>query len=221
MWKPLENNPEVLEAYLQEIGVENVAAFDIFSLNEIPEYLPRPIFSLLLVYPENTNTDASRGFENDTIVDCNTKNVHWYPQTIANACGTMALLHAVANGIPENKRLPKSFAASLVQETTGLTAEEKAKYIENSKELARIHAKFAGAPSEDSSDADVETDLHFLCFTKGNDDYIYVLDGRRKGPIRLFQTDGDVLNERVLSVMRDLVEAVNSPFFSVVALADS
>lgn len=65
-------------------------------------------------------------------------------QTIHNACGTMALLHAVTNtgskigGFTEN-----SFLDVFTKTMSKASAEERARFLEDSKELEEIHYKFA------------------------------------------------------------------------------
>jgi ubiquitin carboxyl-terminal hydrolase L3 len=98
---PLESNPEVFTKLLHELGVSDTFSFvDIWALDHI-EHVPRPAAALVLVLPTSTKyeqrksvEDAGRQEDNETRED----GVIWLPQTINNACGLYAILHAACNG---------------------------------------------------------------------------------------------------------------------------
>lgn len=73
------------------------------------------------------------------------EGVYYMKQTIGNACGTIALLHLVANNMsgPEvNLTIkPESFLDDFLKATKGMNPAEKGAYLENPPE---------GAPSIDS-----------------------------------------------------------------------
>lgn len=219
MWRPLENTPEVLEPYLQKIGVQDASVFDLFSLEEIPEYIPRPVHALLFVFPSSGTKTIYKG---SRILPKDSDKVLWYPQTIPNACGTIGLLHAVSNGGLRRKVSENDFIKSLIRTAEGSSIEERAKLIEDSKELEALHAAFAGPPLEvEGSEEDVETDLHFICFVKGkskDDNHFYELDGRQEGPVQHSEIESDLLNAEVLSVIKNYIQSIDSPFFSLVAI---
>lgn len=96
---PLESNPDVFNELIRLLGVSPRLAFeDVFSLDD-PDLLPHPALALVLVFPadEVLKADAAsdraeyagRG-EDEPVV--------WFKQTIQNACGLYAVLHALCNG---------------------------------------------------------------------------------------------------------------------------
>jgi len=107
-WVPLESNPEVLNPYLEQLGIKKLEFVDVLSIDdsELLAFIPRPVHALLLVFPvTETYTKYKQEqdkdkelFEND---NNNVGGPMWIKQTIPNACGTMGLLHCAANIPPE------------------------------------------------------------------------------------------------------------------------
>jgi ubiquitin carboxyl-terminal hydrolase L3 len=101
---PLESNPDVFTQLICKLGADSLEFVDVYSLDE-PDLLamiPRPVLALVLVFPTSeayakfkTDEDSAReayagsGEEEDVI---------WFKQTIHNACGLYAILHALSNG---------------------------------------------------------------------------------------------------------------------------
>jgi ubiquitin carboxyl-terminal hydrolase L3 len=102
---PLESNPVLFTHLINQIGVSPILAFhDVLSVDD-PELLaitPRPALALVLVFP--TSSDYEKNLEEqarlipDHYETGDGENVMWYKQTINNACGLYAILHAVSNG---------------------------------------------------------------------------------------------------------------------------
>ena len=99
---PLESNPEVFNELSALLGVSSDLQFeDIFTLDE-PDFLPHPALALILVFPEGNNQGA-RTSEAEQARPVYTGSgdgepVVWFKQTIHNACGLYAALHALSNG---------------------------------------------------------------------------------------------------------------------------
>ena len=98
-------------------------------------------------------------------------------QTIRNACGTMALLHALAN--VESPPKDNSFLSTLAKETKDCSPEERALFLEKDEKLAMVHAHFA---TQGQSAMDHNTRYHFVAFVN-KDGHIWELDGRRQTPL--------------------------------------
>jgi ubiquitin carboxyl-terminal hydrolase L3 len=104
---PLESNPEVFTTLIHKLGVSKSLEFqDVLSLDnlDLVAFLPRPACALVLVFPATEQYDA-RVTEEDSQVEegqpcC---DVLFFKQTINNACGLYAILHAVCNGEASNK----------------------------------------------------------------------------------------------------------------------
>lgn len=102
---PLESDPGLFTHLIHRLGAKQSIAFhDVLSLDE-PEllaFVPRPALAVVLVFPtsaqykaEITKQDKSRA---DYTQSGNDETVVWFRQSINNACGFYAVLHAVSNG---------------------------------------------------------------------------------------------------------------------------
>jgi hypothetical protein len=98
---PLESNPEVFTKLIHELGVSDTFSFvDIWALDCI-EHVPRPAAALVLVLPTSTEYEQRKSVEDAGRQEDNEareEGVIWLPQTINNACGLYAILHAACNG---------------------------------------------------------------------------------------------------------------------------
>lgn len=102
---PLESNPDVFTELIHKLGVSQSLGFqDVLSLDdpELLAFLPRPAYALVLVFP-TTEAYEKRVKEEDSELgeydgSWGSEVVVFFEQTINNACGLYALLHAVCNG---------------------------------------------------------------------------------------------------------------------------
>lgn len=99
---PLESNPEVFNDLIYRIGASNDLAFeDVFTLDD-PELLPRPTVALILVFPTTPAYEARKVAAESSRLEYTGSGdgepVVWFKQTINNACGMYAILHALSNG---------------------------------------------------------------------------------------------------------------------------
>lgn len=221
---PLECNPDVFNNLLALLDVKSVEVQDIWSLDEeMLGFIPRPVLAVLLVFPISPQYEAYR-IEADKEVpeytaSGNSEKVRWYRQTIVNSCGTMALLHAISNAVPEDSLGPT--AAKILAETKNLPPTERAAYLENSQELENAHSAVAGQGDTAAPDATDSIDFHYVCLTAKNGELVE-LDGRRKGPVFRGKLDGeDVLCPAGLEVIREFMERESGNSFSMVALVQS
>jgi hypothetical protein len=101
---PLESNPEVFTHLLRNIGVSSLRFYDVLSIDspDLLEFIPRPALALVLVFPTSlTYNEYTKKEESEraTYSGCGEhEDVVWFKQTIHNACGLYAILHAVCNG---------------------------------------------------------------------------------------------------------------------------
>lgn len=101
---PLESNPDVFTNLIKALGVSSLRFTDVYSLSEpdLLKMVPRPVLGLVLVLPTNdayqqwvTEKEAER---KDYVGKGDAEDVVWFKQTIGNACGLYAILHALCNG---------------------------------------------------------------------------------------------------------------------------
>jgi ubiquitin carboxyl-terminal hydrolase L3 len=105
---PLESNPEVFTELVHKLGVSRTLCFqDVLSLDdsELLAMVPRPAYALVLVFP-TTEAYENRIKDEESLLEANggaEGDVLFFKQTINNACGLYALLHAVCNGEARGK----------------------------------------------------------------------------------------------------------------------
>ncbi|CAH2075478.1 unnamed protein product, partial [Iphiclides podalirius] len=99
---PMESNPETMNKYLKRLGVSDKwRMVDVVSLEEDGlSWLPRPVLALLLLFPlSKTYEDLRKEQEIElrSAVQQVPKDVFHLKQVLSNVCGTIALVHSVAN----------------------------------------------------------------------------------------------------------------------------
>lgn len=104
-------------------------------------------------------------------------------QTIENACGSIALIHALANNPVTWKRDSQSYIHKFVAENESLSPEERGERLELDEEIRDLHASFSIQGQTEAPDAQADIDLHFVAFVQDNNGKLYELDGRQAGPI--------------------------------------
>jgi ubiquitin carboxyl-terminal hydrolase L3 len=101
---PLESNPEVFTELIHKLGLPDSLCFqDVLSLDdaELLAFIPRPAYALVLVFPTKDGFEKKVDEEKTKLKDCEVpepNDVVFFKQTINNACGLYAILHAACNG---------------------------------------------------------------------------------------------------------------------------
>lgn len=102
---PIENNPDVMTSLIHKLGLSDSFSFhDVYSLDDpsLLDFVPRPVYALLLVFPVSKDYETIRLSEDDSLPEYEgsgpDEEVLWFKQTIRNACGMMGLLHLACNG---------------------------------------------------------------------------------------------------------------------------
>jgi ubiquitin carboxyl-terminal hydrolase L3 len=230
---PLENNPEVFNALIHDLGISSELCFyDVYSLDD-PDLLslvPRPALALVFITPAASYHAIRAIDDTPNVVDgltydkCGDREpVMWFWQTIGNACGLMSLLHAVANGEAKRYVQEGSALSRLLQQAMPLTPSARADLLYASEELERVHMQAARTGDTTAPRAEDPCGHHFLTFVKGRDGHMWELEGSSDGPIDRgqMQEGEDMLSEAALErgVRRFMRNADGNLEFSVLALA--
>ncbi|KAI8643135.1 hypothetical protein BD408DRAFT_475498 [Parasitella parasitica] len=205
-WLPLEANPDVWNKILHKNGVGPDWNFtDIYGFDpEALAMIPRPVTAIIFLFPI---TDSYKEFrkKEEIHLKAHEQNINskliYYKQTISNACGMIAILHSIAN----NDRLvvgPGVFQ-TILQDTYNMSPKERAEYLENSADLAEIHASGAHEGQTGTPDITEQLRLHFICFVEV-DNHLYELDGLRSFPINHGKCSNFV--ESTAKIMTQLIE---------------
>ena len=240
-WFPLENNPEVMADYVRRMGADG-GSFDITDVlgfdEELLALVPQPVKAVMLLYPISSEIDASAQAaavaSKESAAEA-IKSGLWYThQTVGNACGTIALIHASINAILQGQMTlveesndvnsKTVWLRELLQATAEMTPAERARFIEESTDLEALHVSAAdqGQSRQEALDADI--DLHFVTFVSHNGK-LWELDGRATGPIlRSERCPPDALLEESAKAIKQYITAVaeknptNAMMFAATAL---
>lgn len=183
---PLESNPEVLNKFLYEVGVPNkYELVDVYGLDEgTLGTLHKPVLAFILLFPCSENYEAHRRQEDETLKKNPPKapeNLFYMKQYLRNACGTVALFHAVLNNMDrldvKDGPLKKFF-----EKAKGLTPEERGKLLEQDQDIIKIHQSLAPEGQTAAPNAEDNVYFHYaaLCNINGE---LFELDGRKDFPV--------------------------------------
>uniref|UniRef100_A0A0R3TC69 Ubiquitin carboxyl-terminal hydrolase n=1 Tax=Rodentolepis nana TaxID=102285 RepID=A0A0R3TC69_RODNA len=213
-WVPLESNPDVLNKFIRELGVkEPLRLEDVYGTDpEMQALVPGPVLSLLLLYPLNEETETNPIGTLSPEEKC-----FFMKQTIHNACGTVAIIHALANNTDafDIKCMPFFLSLNFIlrfthlnlacflavpwlcqflEKTSECSPKHRGQALENEEELSEIHEIYAQEGQTEAPDSESRIDLHFIAFINANG-HLIELDGRKDGPI----LHGDTSNATFLA----------------------
>lgn len=224
---PLESNPEVLNKFLHKLGVsEKWQLVDVFGLeDEALNWIPRPAVAFILLFPcsdkfyEHAAQQKSELQQQDQIV---VPDLYYMKQYVSNACGTIALIHSVANNA-ERIDLQDGIFKTFLDDSKGLSPEERGKLLQelpnnpHVMDMINAHQELA-LEGQTELNPDEKVNHHFIALVeKGG--YLYELDGRKEFPINHGKTTMDTFIDDAAKVCKDFIardaEDVN---FTVMAL---
>lgn len=116
---PLESDPEIFTSLISRLGVRSLEFHDILSLDLADLLpggdlaLPGPVYAFILIFPTTQSYEAElkaakrRAHSEGTHYTGHgpKEPVIWFEQTIHNACGLYAILHAISNLDPAVAKL--------------------------------------------------------------------------------------------------------------------
>ncbi|KAF6760154.1 ubiquitin C-terminal hydrolase L3 [Ephemerocybe angulata] len=225
---PLESDPEIFTGLVRNLGVEGFEFQDIMSLDpEMLEFVPRPVLALILVYPlEDDDTTQEEAEKDKPMYDGKGEDepVVWFAQTIGNACGLYAILHALSNAIDRSKIRSGSALDDLLTKAIPLAPRERALALESSDAIQSAHTAAANKGISAVPEAKVITHHHYICFTKSpKNGRVYELNWASKGPIDTgVIAAGDLLSGGALDLVREYIKRTpDNVGFSLMGLVSS
>ncbi|CAK75240.1 unnamed protein product (macronuclear) [Paramecium tetraurelia] len=211
-WLPLESNTILLNKYLANLGVNTDFANFVDIVSFEPEFLIPGSLGALFVYPDSPAINNYFFEQGDKMFEKPIPHSLYYMKQIAeNACGTIALLHILAN-IPKEYQFiinEESFCPQFIQNTINMTPEERAEYLKNCKlevkkkdgsvkSLQDAHKEVAQENLEDPN-IELKAGHHFIAFVWHNGSVIE-LDGRKKAPIIYADCQQELFLEKVIEI---------------------
>mmetsp|Transcript_37296 Transcript_37296/g.66778 ORF Transcript_37296/g.66778 Transcript_37296/m.66778 type:complete len:236 (-) Transcript_37296:1200-1907(-) len=227
-WLPLESNPEVMNQFVRKLGMDTstFAFTDVFGMDEeLLAMVPQPVLGLLMVFPITEESEKARKQEDTTLQGQVVSPSVWYTkQTVGNACGTVGLLHTIANNTELLSIAPESFLDRFFKECTSLDPMQRAKFLEEPPEgapdIEEAHQAAASggdtAPPEDLENIN----LHFVTFVH-KDGCLYELDGRKNAPVNHGPTSPETLLTDACKVVKGFMRRTESLNFNLVAFASA
>ncbi|KAJ7846035.1 ubiquitin C-terminal hydrolase L3 [Mycena olivaceomarginata] len=237
---PLESDPDIFTKLIQEFGIRSLEFQDVLSLDLADLLpggglaLPTPVYALILIFPTTEAYEAELKAAKRLAHSEGThytghgpqEPVIWFEQTIHNACGLYAILHAISNLDPTVAKSsidPASLFSRFLELCVALNPEERAQALEESQGIAEAYRRAATQGSTAVPNAEDEVNFHYVCFVKSPlNGHLYDLDGDKNGPVdRDLSLEGD---RGMLSAGLKLVKSYikdGNPNFQLMALVPS
>ncbi|KAJ2027548.1 ubiquitinyl hydrolase 1 [Coemansia sp. RSA 922] len=219
-WVPLESSPEAMNRVIYRLGVEDSVGFsDVLGLDEeLLTMVAQPVNALVFLFPLTDKFEEDRKQEATSSSNSVSPKVWFMQQTIGNACGTMAIFHAMANN---QQNLPISGEmAAFFERTKDMTPEERAANLEKDNAVAEAHKEGAAEGQTAAPKPGEDVNHHYAAFAC-IDGHLYELDGRLPAPINhgpsvdALKDGARVIRQRIQSFADD------SLAFSVISLGPS
>ncbi|GAA5861868.1 hypothetical protein JCM8547_008580 [Rhodosporidiobolus lusitaniae] len=219
-WLPLESNPDSFNAWSKSLGLDTTKYTfqDVFGLDsELLEWVKQPVKAVLMLFPVTESYEKMRKEQDEKVLEDGVEGVEdviYFKQTIANACGTFALLHTLANvDVPISEGPLTELFARCVDKTPL----ERAQLLVQSNELEEVHSETAQTGQTAAPALEDDTDLHFVTFVDHNG-FLIELDGRRNSPINHGKIKVGLLEDTV-GYVKHIIELTNSIQFNLVTLS--
>ncbi|XP_033003848.1 ubiquitin carboxyl-terminal hydrolase isozyme L3 isoform X1 [Lacerta agilis] len=147
-WLPLEANPDVTNQFLKQLGIHPSWQFvDVYGMEpELLSMVPRPVCAILLLFPVTEKYETFRTEEEEKIKAQGQEvkpSVYFMKQTISNACGTIGLIHAIANNRDKINFETDSSLKKFLDDSMPMSPEERAKYLETYEAIRVTHESSA------------------------------------------------------------------------------
>ncbi|XP_050669418.1 ubiquitin carboxyl-terminal hydrolase-like [Leptidea sinapis] len=215
---PLESNPDVMNKYLQKLGVSDKwKMVDVLGLeDDALEWVPQPVLAVLLLFPLSENYEEYRVNEENEVKSKgqNVPNdVFHLKQVLSNICGTVALVHSVANNVQQID-IDEGPLKKYLNDAEGLDAAAKGALLENSTAFLDVYKDLTGSVDGDAG----ETNNHFVTFVHKNG-MLVELDGRKSFPIIHGKTTSKNFLKDAAKICRSFIDREPDNIgFNVVAL---
>lgn len=194
-WMPIESNPDIMNSFLKDLGLcESWGLTEIISLDPDAAYLvPKPCLAVILLLPITKEYNKFiRQLENlnegNPVLLSDPAEPYFIKQMIKNACGTIALIHAVANNMDRLELLPDCILGKFLESTRHLSPEDRGRKLKDDIDIANLHKAVANEGQGNLAGGNDDVDLHFITFVNYRNN-VLELDGYKSEPIVHVVTD--------------------------------
>uniref|UniRef100_A0A3B3TVT9 Ubiquitin carboxyl-terminal hydrolase n=1 Tax=Poecilia latipinna TaxID=48699 RepID=A0A3B3TVT9_9TELE len=214
-WTAMEINPEVGKTIMSKLGVSGHWRFvDILGLEgEQLTAVPKPSCALMLLFPLTQQHEEFRIQQANKVTGGS--DVYFLKQVASNSCGTIALVHAIANNKAKMTFENGSVLKTFLDETAGMSPDERSKHLEGNKINYCQHTFSLMQPEGE------QVNFHFIAFVNVNGQ-LYEFDGKMNGPVNHGATKDETFVTDAAKVCRSFMEREKDEVrFSAVALCQS
>ena len=146
-WMPIESNPATMQAYAEKLGLPPGYLFsDVLATeNWALEIIPKPVIAVFMLFPvkqlsEEYQEEEEARIEREGQAD---NALYFCKQLSNNACGTLGILHAIANNSTicggELELAPDSWISRFISQTLHGTPLERADALDLDPEVGASH----------------------------------------------------------------------------------
>ncbi|XP_060065228.1 ubiquitin carboxyl-terminal hydrolase isozyme L3-like [Ylistrum balloti] len=162
--------------------------------------VPQPVLAVMLLFPITEKSKATPIGEVDMSSDA-----YFVKQTIGNACGTVAIVHALANNKDEIKFIDGKHFVHFMEKTIDLSPEKRAEFLESDTDMGSAHEDSAQKGQTQAPSADEKVNTHFVAFVCKNNK-LYEMNGSCDGPIFHQDTTPETLLQDAVVVVKKFME---------------
>merc|ERR1712130_519022 len=228
-WLALESNPGPLNKFATRMGLPGDYAFcDIYGLDpELLNFVPQPVLAVMLLFPSSEKIKDFKMKQMEELTKSPqkiNKDLFYLHQhdDIGNACGTIAMMHALTNNhLSKNFELKDSALSKFMESTKGMDWSERGWALLKAKDIQEGSQQ--AAKDKDDNQTDVhktEVNAHFITFIR-KDGELWEMDGRKKFPVSHGKTGGGSFLKDVAKVVKEKFMALDpdNVNFNIMALA--
>lgn len=219
-WLPLESNPDVMNKYIHKLGVsEKWSLTDVYGLEpDMLEWVPKPVKAVILLFPCSESYEQHRALEESKLAENHPeypKDLFFMKQVIHNACGTIALVHSIANN--KDIELDEGVLKKYLEAAYPLDPEERGRTLEADPSFSGVHQELA-LEGQTAANPEQEVNHHFIALVNKNGT-LYELDGRKSYPVEHGGTTEETFLQDAAKVCKEFMERdPDEVRFTVIAL---
>ena len=120
-----------------------------------------------------------------------------------NACGSIAVVHAVCNNVSKLNFTSASPLLEFANKNKGLDAEKVADNLQAAKTLHAVTETVAATGQTETPDAEDEVNHHFIAFIRSSDGHLLEMDGMKPGPIDHGPCADDEVFKKAARIIRE------------------
>ncbi|NXK60219.1 UCHL3 hydrolase, partial [Sylvietta virens] len=194
--------------FLKQLGIHPDWQFvDVYGMEpELLSMVPRPVCAVLLLFPITEKYETFRTEEEERIKAKGQdvkSSVYFMKQTINNACGTIGLIHAIANN-RDKMNFGKIFLVWFLLAFLFFFLNCGKPWRERCA-IRVTHESSAHEGQTEAPSIDEKVDLHFIALVNVGG-HLYELDGRKPFPINHGETSDDSFLEDAIEVCKKFME---------------